>query len=110
VSIVDNTLRISDHLFDQDALIFSELQSKKVSLEKESSKILTVSFDDFPYLGIWSKSAHSPFICIEPWQGIADHADHKGEFGRKEGIRRIKSGESESFAFQIEIHPLKKQK
>jgi galactose mutarotase-like enzyme len=51
-----------------------------------------MEFKNFPYLGIWSQSAEAPFICLEPWQGIADSVDSSGKIEEKEGIRQLKAG------------------
>ena len=95
VSVLEdaNELAITDHLFDRDALIFDNLRSSQLSLCIGAEPIVTVIFDEFDYLGIWSKSAESPFICIEPWLGIADHQTHSGDLKRKEGIIELKAKE-----------------
>jgi len=89
----EKEIAIKDDLFDQDALIFDDLNSIRVSICKEDVPIVTVIFDEFEYLGIWSKSSDSPFVCIEPWFGIADHQDHSGDLTRKEGIIELKPKE-----------------
>jgi len=89
----EKELPIADDLFDQDALIFDEIKSNQVAICKDLSPILTVIFDEFEYLGIWSKSKASPFVCIEPWLGIADHVLHSGELTQKEGIIELKPKE-----------------
>jgi len=81
-----NKLGLRADLFDDDALIFKTLKSKKIALKsKMSSQVLTVCFDDFDYLGIWAKP-NAPFVCIEPWLGIADHENTNGDFLEKEGL------------------------
>ena len=99
-----DTLPITDELFDQDALIFENLQSSSLSLLKESKKFLTFHFDNFPYLGIWSKNSESPFVCIEPWYGIADTTDADHHLVTKEGINKLDPTESFQCEYQIEIH------
>jgi len=84
-----NLIPFSDSLFDQDALIFHQLKSESVSICKDNKKILTVKFKGFPWLGIWSKRAESPFVCIEPWHGVADTVDHNKHLEQKEGIIKL---------------------
>ena len=81
-----NTLSISDNLFDDDALVFKNLKSSSVTMNDGEKDVLQFNFKGFPYLGIWSKSRNSPFVCIEPWFGLADHIDHNQEISTKEGI------------------------
>ncbi|MEL6390201.1 MAG: aldose 1-epimerase family protein [Bacteroidota bacterium] len=87
--ILDNatTLTIEDELFDEDALILSDLKSDSVSFVGPNGRpSLTVSFGGFTHLGIWSKSRESPFVCIEPWYGHADPENFDGEFRDKPGV------------------------
>ena len=99
----EKTLPISDNLFDDDALIFSNMKSKSLSLAKDGRQLLKVEFDDFDHLGIWSASSKAPFICIEPWLGIADHIDHDQDLKQKEGIVRLAAGSEKTYSFDITI-------
>ncbi|MCC3145289.1 hypothetical protein LJ207_08135 [Halanaerobium sp. Z-7514] len=45
----------------------------------------------------------APFVCIEPWYGIADSVDSTGDLKNKEGIIRLKSGKEFSCQHSIEI-------
>lgn len=95
---------IHDHLFDQDALVFKNLNSNQVSLNYQTEKRLTFHFEGFPFLGIWSKNSKSPFVCIEPWFGLADNMDHNQKIEQKEGINVLMAGTTFSCEYQIEIH------
>ena len=98
-----NVLHLNGHLFDNDALIFKNLKSKQVSLRStKSGQVVTLHFEDFPYLGIWAKpNAH--FVCIEPWLGIADSEDSDQNFEMKEGIISLEAGKRFSASYSIEI-------
>ncbi|UZD23425.1 aldose 1-epimerase family protein [Algoriphagus halophytocola] len=90
-------------LFDDDALIFKHLNSKKASLSHvEKGAIISVDFEDFTYLGIWAKP-NAPFVCIEPWLGIADSYDSDHDFEHKEGIRLLAPGENETKSYTISV-------
>lgn len=96
-------LPLHAHIFDKDALIFKNLKSREVSLSHQSKgPILKMYFEDFEYLGIWAKPGAS-FVCLEPWLGIADAADHSGELTEKEGIRRLAPRATETKKYSIEI-------
>ena len=82
-------LPLRRNLFAQDALVFKHLQSASVTLESDKTDHgLTLYFEGFPYLGIWTKD-DANFLCIEPWCGIADSVGHDQNFKTKEGIERI---------------------
>lgn len=79
--------------FGEDALIFKQLDSTQVSIKSfKNPRAVTLDFEGWPYLGIWSKPGGAPFICLEPWFGIADHVGHDGELVHKEGIMRLEAG------------------
>lgn len=96
-------LNLRSDLFNQDALIFKDLKSRKVSLKsRRSDQVLTVSYKDFNFLGIWAKP-NANFVCIEPWLGIADHEHTDGQFHKKEGIIQLEAGKEFVACFTIEI-------
>lgn len=98
------TLALNPSMFDNDALIFKNLESRKVSLKsKASSQTVTVDFEGFNYLGVWAKPA-SPFICIEPWNGLPDVENTNGDLTEKEGIKVLQVGGAHKERFSIEIN------
>lgn len=104
----DHIIPLSYDLFNRDALIFKGLKSNSITLKSQkSSKTVMVKFDGFPFQGIWSKpNTNAPFICIEPWYGIADIADiagRNGQFSDKEGICTLNAYESFTCQFSIII-------
>ena len=84
-------LPINPHSFDNDALIMKGLTSHGISLKKKSGDktLLTMDFDGFPYLAVWSKPG-APFICIEPWYSTADTVKSSGVFTQKQDIISLK--------------------
>ena len=72
-------------LFEKDALVFKELKSNEITLHHNNEFVLKMIFEGFPYLGIWTKP-NAPFLCIEPWCGLADNVNHNGNIEEKEGI------------------------
>ncbi len=96
-------LPLHNHLFDNDALIFKNLKSRKVYLKSQKKgAVLSLQFDDFDYLGIWAKPA-APFVCIEPWLGITDSSASTQELTAKDGIRKLEVGKSELKSYAISI-------
>jgi len=103
--VLDNetTVPLTDELFDNDALIFQNLNSNEVSLQKGDEKIVSFDFSGFPYLGIWSKNRNSPFVCIEPWFGIADVLSHDQDITQKEGIICLQATENFNCSYSFTI-------
>lgn len=77
-------------LFEKDALVFKHLKSDKLTLLKGNQSYLSVEFEGFPFLGIWTKP-NAPFLCIEPWCGLADNINHNGNIYEKEGIQLLEN-------------------
>ena len=98
----NNAIALNYNLFEKDALVFKQLKSNEVVLKNKDKSILKVNFDHFPYLGIWTKE-NAPFLCIEPWCGLADHANHNGNLEEKEGMNHLPAGEDFLRAIRIEI-------
>ena len=102
VETKNNSIALNYALFEKDALVFKQLKSNEVILSHQNKNILKVNFDHFPYLGIWTKQ-NAPFLCLEPWCGLADSIDHNGNLEDKEGINHLPAGEDFLRAIRIEI-------
>ncbi len=86
-------LKLRKDYFEQDAIVVKDMQSSTLSIvNAKGKKIVSLSADQFPYYGIWSKAPY-PFICLEPWEGVADAIDSTGELSQKEGILQLLSSE-----------------
>lgn len=95
------TLVLDDALFEQDALIWTSLESRAVSYTGPGGARLNVAFPGAPALGIWSKPG-AQFVCIEPWWGHADPEGFVGDFRDKPGAMLIRSGETRRFEMRLE--------
>lgn len=102
IEMIDNQVPLTYSLFEKDALIFKELQSKNITVFENKKPLLRVQFDDFPNLGIWTKN-NAPFLCIEPWLGYSDTVHSSGNILEKEGIQILNSNEIFKSNFSIEI-------
>ena len=93
--VVGKRLMLEDALFQPDVVIFDQLRSRKVTYGAQDGPRLEVSYPDAAYLGIWTKPG-APFVCIEPWRGIADPQGFAGEFTTKPGVFSVPPGGTES--------------
>lgn len=85
-------LVLDDSLFKDDVVIFDNPHSRSVTYGADSGPRLRVDFPDATYLGIWTKPSAAPFVCIEPWRGIADEAGFTGDFKDKLGVFSVAPG------------------
>lgn len=82
-------LSLTHEMFENDALIFETkgLQSFSIRSEKSPHSV-TLSYNQMPYVGFWSTyPTKSPFLCIEPWCGIADTIESNGDLKDKVGMQ-----------------------
>ena len=94
---------IEEHMFDKDALIVLGKQVEKIELCDSQGRVyVSMSCEGFPYFGIWSKKVDE-FVCLEPWYGIADTAEHDGDIEKKPGMQRLGAGESRSYAYTVDF-------
>lgn len=94
-------IQLSPELFYGDALVFKNLQSGSIELLSDKHEHgVAIYFGGFPYLGIWAQK-DAPFVCIEPWQGIADSIDTNQQFAAKEGIVELETAGTWQAAWRI---------
>lgn len=98
------SITIDDKTFLDDALIFEGLD--EITL-KDDHKSVTIKSEDFPYFGVWTNvkdGKNSPFICLEPWHGIADFIDHDKQFIDKKGIIALQRNKTFQTSYTIVIN------
>ncbi len=100
--IAARRLRLDDAMFRNDAIIFDAVSSRRVSYGADHGPRISVSFPDSPYLGVWTKPGAN-FICIEPWNGIADPQGFDQDFSQKPGIFPIAPGASTAVKMAISL-------
>ncbi|KRB24058.1 aldose epimerase [Mesorhizobium sp. Root695] len=97
------TLALSERLFDEDAVIMDQPASTSVRYGAERRPALEMSWQGFRELGIWSKPGGAPFLCIEPWHGIASPVDFDGDFVDKPGLMLIAPAAKRVLSYQIRL-------
>jgi galactose mutarotase-like enzyme len=100
--VVGKRLALDDSLFEDGALIFDRLESRRVVYRASTGPGLAVSFDALPHLGIWTRPG-AGFVCIEPWQGYASPKDFDGELRDKPGMLSIAPGTTRQLEMRIEL-------
>jgi galactose mutarotase-like enzyme len=103
VKLDGKKLHLHKDLFNQDALVFKNLVSRKVTIGSSNhTHRLSVEFPGFNYLGIWAKP-QAPFVCIEPWLGCADTDGKPVDISQKEAIQQVNTGNTFEASFTIRI-------
>src|SRR5699024_11786260 len=63
-------LALTESLFENDSICFSNLQSEWIQLEEtDTGRYLRVATKGYPYVLLWSLPEIPGWVCIEPWTG-----------------------------------------
>lgn len=101
--IVNGRISLEKDTFKDDALIFKGLKSTYCELRSDDNpRMVRFHFAQFPYLGIWAKH-NAPYVCIEPWYGVADHENTDGKIINKEGIEMLPPESTFRIGFTMEF-------
>lgn len=105
VLLQNNTnLPLTYELFEKDAIVLKNIHSEKISLRSHKQEHgLDFTFRGYPYLGIWTKGKNSPFICLEPWHGIASSVDSAADITQKEGIKFLAPAGVFNCSYTVEV-------
>jgi galactose mutarotase-like enzyme len=96
-------LPLSDRLFNEDALIFSDIKCDWIRLRKKNEKKgIVVRFKDYPHLALWSKPG-ADYVCIEPWLGLPDKEYESIDLAQKPTYKTIEPDTKFSIAIETEI-------
>lgn len=79
-------LALTNTTFADDAILIEAQQVAKVALfYKHGKRVLTVGCPQADAFGLWAPNKPGcPFVCIEPWCGIADNAGFKGDISERD--------------------------
>jgi galactose mutarotase-like enzyme len=102
IQLKNKTLPLNYNLFENDALILKNIASKSLSILKNGKRHVSVEYDDFPHLGLWTKQ-EAPFLCVEPWFGYADTVEATGDLFEKESMLVLEPGGVFNTNFTIEV-------
>lgn len=102
IELKENILPLQYQLFENDAIVLKEYTTNCLTLLYHNQPYIKIDFEDFPYLGIWTKK-DAPFLCIEPWLGIADSIQTSGKLEEKEGIQKLSPNGKSSAEWKVEV-------
>ncbi|CAI8703870.1 MULTISPECIES: aldose 1-epimerase family protein [Bacillus] len=97
-------LPLTYDLFKNDALIFENMNTNEISIRSHKhNKFVKVAFESFPFVGVWTPGNDAPFLCIEPWYGIADEVEAAKDFKEKKGVQSLQANETFTCRYSITI-------
>lgn len=103
VALDDKKLHLTFSLFYNDAIVLKNINSDQVKLFSDKDPHgLTFSLEGFPFFGIWA-AKDAPFVCLEPWCGIADNIHHNYQLTSKEGINQLAGNATWKRTWSVEM-------
>ena len=102
----EGLLALNDKTFVNDALLIEGGQVASAALlDKYGHEVLRVSCPQADAFGIWAPNKPGcPFVCIEPWCGIADNAEFKGDISKRDCIHSLEPGKNYEFCYSITLN------
>lgn len=95
-------LPLRHELFANDALCFDRVRSKQVRLASPKGEHgITLHYDDFPSLLIWSSANEGPFVALEPMYGLSTYTDEGDLFEHKDNVQLLPAGETASYSYRM---------
>lgn len=87
-------LPIYEKYFMIDTLVFKDLQSRSATLRnRKTGRAIRVDFPDAENFMIWHNPG-APYLCLEPWNGVADIVGSSFAIEEKEGIQTLPVGQT----------------
>lgn len=99
-------IQLNHKMFKQDAIIYETRGSNSYTIKSESgTRSVTLSYENMPFVGIWSPfPKEAPFVCIEPWCGIADSLSSNKKIEEKFGINVLEPHGEFQNSYFIKVH------
>ena len=103
INVGKNTceLPLKYEYFAIDALVFLNLNSRKVSLKnRKTGAEIGLEFEGHDFFLLWTKPG-AKYICMEPWCGCQDFVDSDYDFKNKKGIIKLPGKEEKTKTHKI---------
>ena len=96
---------ITNSSFVNGALMIEGNQVASIALlDKQMREVLRVVCPQAECYGLWAPNKPGcPFVCIEPWCGIADKYDFQGDISEREYCHSLEPNDSYVFNYMIQI-------
>ena len=101
----EGLLALNNKTFENDALLIEGGQVASAALlNKAGHEVLRVSCPQAEAFGVWAPNKPDcPFVCIEPWCGIADRVGFNGDIKERDCIHCLMHKEKYNFKYSISV-------
>lgn len=101
----ESMLPLTNTTFECDTILDDTNRLRSCSLYgKDERPVVSLRFDA-PVLALWAPCGGcAPFVCIEPWWGLCDEFEYRGEFGQRPWANTVESQASKDISYTITVH------
>lgn len=98
-----NVIPLKYDLFDNDAFVFDNINSDSVKLKSiKTGRGVQFDFNGFKSIAFWTPiKKNAPFLCIEPWNGMAYRSGEDADFAHKFGVCHLDVGSQDCYCITI---------
>lgn len=99
------SLKLDYSLFEKDAVVVTNPKSKRAAIVNSTTgKGISCGISDFDIVAFWTtNAANAPYVCIEPWNGIAVCSDEGDEYTSKRSIQIAEVGQTKTYTLDIQL-------
>lgn len=100
----DVRLSLSHDMFNDDAIVLTDMASSVSLKSKTGEKGIKVSYPNMSYLGIWHMpKTDAPYVCIEPWSSLPSRKGIVEDLEIQPGLVALESGCEYENCWSIEL-------
>lgn len=100
----ERVVPMTHSLFDHDAIVPVSLESRSACLRsRKSGRGMQIDFDGFATMAFWSQKGPAPFVCLEPWIGMAADQDGTYELKDKRDVITLGAGKVFNVNFTLTL-------
>lgn len=97
-------LPLTHELFDEDAIVLTNIPRQVTLKSQKGNKGVRLSFPDMNYLGLWHMPrTDAPYVCLEPWAALPSRKGVVEDLQTQPGLLQLASGEVYRNTWSIEI-------
>ncbi len=86
-------LTLSDSTFDEGSHSLSGFAESKLEICSDKyGYYMTVEFEGFPHVVLWSQPKKVDYVAIEPWVGLNDRVDSDHDLKKRKGVVALDGG------------------
>ncbi|WIJ25738.1 aldose 1-epimerase family protein [Devosia sp. RR2S18] len=88
--------------FDADAMIFPDGAGTGARFQSGETAV-QLGWHNLPNFALWSKPGEAPFLCLEPWHGMAAEVDGSDRIEDRPFTTVLEAGKSAQFGLRVEL-------